>query len=321
MSDGFPLPGADQSSYRAQASDLGHVLSVAVTARAADTMVTRRVSSESAVVVAGTLTAATPRILGTVRTGSTISVSTGVWNPVPAFRYQWSADGVQLPGATGPSLLLTQTLQAARISVTVTGQLAGYTDRAVSSNATAAVLSPAPLSHGSPTVSGKAAVGSSMLVNPSTWPAAATLKYQWYAAGVPIAGAIRDRFVPSASELGKRITVGVTGEAPGWPTTRAVSAATAPVVAGTFAHSPKPILLGNGGIGSALRVDPGQWSPPAALQYQWFADGKAVSGATASGFNVSQRHAGQKITVVVTATRSGFTTLRLTSDPRRIPTR
>ena len=51
----------------------------------------------------------------------------------------------------------------------------------------------------------------------------------------------------------------------------------------------------------------------ATLKYQWKANGAAVSGATKSTQVVALANRGKKLTVTVTATKAGFTTLAKTS--------
>ena len=64
-----------------------------------------------------------------------------------------------------------------------------------------------------PTISGSALVGSTLSANPGTWgPAPVALTYQWKANGVAISGATAKTFIVTPTQVGKTITVTVTGK-------------------------------------------------------------------------------------------------------------
>jgi hypothetical protein len=56
-----------------------------------------------------------------------------------------------------------------------------------------------------------------------------------------------------------------------------------------------------------MSVTTGRWSPrPGRVTTQWQVDGKNVAGATGNRFPLTSRHAGHRISVVVTARRYGY---------------
>ena len=78
-----------------------------------------------------------PSITGTPEVGKTLSVDTGTWGPAEAvLRYQWLADGENLPGATSPTLTLSELLKGKSITVAVTGSQSGYQTKTVVSDPT-----------------------------------------------------------------------------------------------------------------------------------------------------------------------------------------
>jgi hypothetical protein len=82
-----------------------------------------------------------------------------------------------------------------------------------------------------PTITGTAKVATLLTASTGTFTgdAVITYTYQWYAAGVAIAGATASTFTPTATEVGKIITVRViASNASG--TAMAFSAATAAVI-------------------------------------------------------------------------------------------
>lgn len=68
-----------------------------------------------------------------------------------------------------------------------------------------------------------------------------------------------------------------------------------------------PKITGTVKTGVKVTAAPGSWSAtPTSYTYQWKADGAAISGATASTYTVTAPVAGKKLTVTVTAVRSGW---------------
>ncbi|MHA7175019.1 carboxypeptidase regulatory-like domain-containing protein, partial [Arthrobacter sp. Sr24] len=119
-----------------------------------------------------------------------------------------------------------------KITVTVTGSKSGYVTAAKTSAATVAVTAPKALTAGTPTISGTTVSGQKLTANAGIWgPAAVTLKYQWKRNGVVIANATASAYVLAAADVGKKITVTVTGSKSGYVTAAKTSAATVAVTA------------------------------------------------------------------------------------------
>lgn len=177
------------------------------------------------------LAAPTPTIAGTATVGSTLTAQPGTWGPAPvALSYQWSADGVDLAGATSPTLALGAATAGKRITVEVTGTKTGFPTTSRTSLPTAAVGS-GTLTAATPTITGTAKVGSLLTAKPGTWgPSPVTLKYQWRANGVAISGATAATYKPSSLMVGLKITVSVTGSKTGYASVTRTSTATAAVV-------------------------------------------------------------------------------------------
>ena len=165
-----------------------------------------------------------------------------------------------------------------------------------------------------PTISGTAKVGYTLVARPGTWaPAPVTLKYQWYASGKPISGATKSTYKLTAAQLGRTMTVHITGAKSGYATVTRSSAATKAVVRGTLTtHT--PTVAGTAKVGHTLTARPGSWAPaPVTLKYQWYASGKAISGATKSTYKLTAGRAGTTIRVRVTGSRTGYTSVARTS--------
>ncbi|WFE37316.1 IPT/TIG domain-containing protein [Micromonospora sp. WMMD998] len=96
----------------------------------------------------------------------------------------------------------------------------------------------------------------------------------------------------------------------------AVSLADAFTITGSQAVRPvtAPKITGTVAVGSTVRASTGRWSPAAtAYTYQWAADGTAISGATGASYVIPASRLGKRLTVTVTATRSGYAPGQATS--------
>ena len=101
---------------------LGEKISVTVTGSKPGYLSLSRTSVPTAAVAVGTLTAATPTIIGTVKVGSKLTATAGSWGPSPVtLKYQWKANGANISGATATTYTLPATMYGKRISVTVSG--------------------------------------------------------------------------------------------------------------------------------------------------------------------------------------------------------
>ncbi|MGW0992163.1 FG-GAP-like repeat-containing protein [Streptomyces sp. NPDC002523] len=95
---------------------------------------------------------------------------------------------------------------------------------------------------------------------------------------------------------------------------------------GSFTVTPAPLtntaaptITGTAQVGSRLTAKPGSWTPiPDSYTYQWKADGQAVSGATASTYLVPASLRGKKLTLAVTARKSGWQSATAESSTRVI---
>ncbi|WP_326667137.1 Tat pathway signal protein [Streptomyces canus] len=68
-----------------------------------------------------------------------------------------------------------------------------------------------------------------------------------------------------------------------------------------------PKITGTAKTGAKVTAEPGSWSAaPTSYTYQWKVDGRAISGATAKTYTVAAAVVGKKLTVTVTALKSGW---------------
>lgn len=79
---------------------------------------------------------------------------------------------------------------------------------------------------------------------------------------------------------------------------------------GTFTSTPAPSIAGSRSVGTTLSVVKPTWKPSASFAYQWYRGTTAISGATKSTYTLTKTDAGQKIRVLVTGKRAGFTSVK-----------
>ena len=274
---------------------------------------------------------ARPAVTGLAKVGARLTASAGSWTPENAsttYSYQWRAGGVDIAGATAPSLRLTAAQQGKRVTVRVTASRPGYPARAVWSGPTAVVL-PGVLSNGTPPEvtadgGGEATVDHPLSVSTGAWtPAPDQLAYQWYADGVMLEGQIGSTYTPGAAQLGQALTVTVTASRQGYdPVT--VSSAPVTVQPATFVVKATPTLQGVPRLGESLTFDPGSWSPtaPGDVTVTWLRDGAPIEGALQTTYALTPDDLGHRIAAQMTVVRPGYTNLVQTTAPTlRVKTR
>lgn len=254
---------------------------------------------------------------GTPDVGKSLSVvsdSTG-WSPTPASRtYQWLRNGVPISGASGSTYKL-QTADAGKsISVEVTGNKAGYRSVTIETN----VITVRKLFTTKPTpaISGTPTIGSKLAVKRGTWsPTPSSYAYQWYRNGKAISGATKSTYTTKSTDYGAKITVKVTAKRSGYTTASKTSAAA--TILKRFTTTRTPTITGTAKVKNTLTAKPGTWSPSATFTYQWYRNGKAISGATARTYRPGVRDAYASITVKVTGKRGGYLSVAKTSSAKR----
>lgn len=251
-----------------------------------------------------------PSVVGTAQVGKTLKiegVSKSSFDPTAdRVEYQWLRAGKAISGATAAQYTLVAADKGKTISVTVTGFKDGYGPASVTSSATQAV-SAGVLKSAKPTISGTAAVGSTLTVKAGSWTDGTTLKYQWLRDGKAIKNATAKKYTLVSADAGQKITVRTTGTLSGYAKVEKKSDAL------RIWAAPKPKIAGTKTVGKTLTVKPGTWTTGSKITYQWLRDGKAISGATKSTYKLTAKDAGKQISVKVTGKKSGYTTISKTS--------
>ncbi|MFE7505152.1 hypothetical protein [Promicromonospora sp. NPDC057488] len=308
--DGRAISGATGTTYTPTGADEGKYVTVTVTGTADGRIPTTVTSAETPEISYGHLEGSTPTISGTVQVGSTLRALAGTWPSGTTFQYQWRANSEEIDGANGPTFTPTREQHGAQLTVTLTPFLKGYVAGLWESEPTAPVAT-GLISQPSPLILGRATPGATLTVSrPPSVPAANWVYYQWMLDGQPVQGATKSTLTVLSAWKGKVITVRVIVKASAYKDTTVTSAGSR--VGGAYSKSPNPVISGTKRVGSTLTATRGTWSPtPSSFSFQWYADGRPISGATTSKYALKGSDYQKKITVSVRAYRAGWgTTVR-----------
>jgi hypothetical protein len=135
---------------------------------------------------------------------------------------------------------------------------------------------------------------------------------QWLRDGVRIPGATGLEYTLVGADFGKKISIRVVPSLDGRIFKTAMSFAWAKVAAASLS-SATPTIAGTVQAGNVLTVKLGTWTWGTAFTYRWLRNGVPISGAWDSTYKVRSADKGTKITVRVTGSRLGYTTVSRTS--------
>lgn len=175
------------------------------------------------------------------------------------------------------------------------------------------VTKPTAILAPTPTISGTVRFGTKLTVRPGSWcPVATKLSYQWLRNGSAIARATGATYTPTVADVGKKLSVRVTGTRAGLSTVAKTSTQT--VVAKATLGAKTPAITGTAKKGKTLKVKMSAWTPaPVKITYQWLRNGSAISGATKSSYKLTKKDKKKYISVRATGTKAGYATASRTS--------
>jgi surface antigen len=313
---GDAITGATAASFTPTAAQLGDGLKVRVSLSAPGYKTKRMMTDPTADVVPGEFTAKTPpSISGVAQVDQPLTASAGVWNPPGKISYQWLVDGKVVKGATGTGYTPTPDDLRKPITIRVTVHKNGYDDAVITSPQTPGVAPGTFVNSAAPTISGSARVGVPLTATGGSWSPRATVTFQWLVDGQPVPQATGKTFTPNAQDVGRVVTVEALASRPGYLTAVVPSTGTAAVLPGLMHNRTAPLLSGHAVVGRTLTTTTGKWSVrPDAFQYQWYAGGTRIQGATDATYHPTAAEAGDRIHVIVTALRDGYTSIRSSSQ-------
>ena len=298
LRNGTAVVGATSPSYTVTAADAGARLSVVVTGTRAGSDPVQVISDPA--VVPSQLTGSTPVVSGRAVQGQSLSAVAGAWPTGTALGYQWLRNGAPIAGATGAKYVLAAADAGQKITVRVTGVLAGYLD-AVKTSAPVLVLR--VMSAPVPALAGTVKVGSALVARPGAWGSGVSLGYQWLRNGAPVRGAVGSSYRLGTGDAGQRIAVRVAGVKAGYAPASGVSAG---VVVPRVLQASIPSYTGQALLGAVLQARTGTWSAGTAFRYQWYRNGAAIPGETRSSHRLGSADLGKRLVLRVSGAKAGY---------------
>jgi hypothetical protein len=132
LRSGTPIAGATAKTYSPTAADVGHQLSVAVTASNGSSLAavsgeTAAVTQPSSITFLEELRSSQPTVRGKARVGRTLTARPGAWGPGDVtFAYQWFRGAKAIRGAHAATYRVTRRDRGKSLHVVVTGAQPGF---------------------------------------------------------------------------------------------------------------------------------------------------------------------------------------------------
>jgi len=314
--DGKAITKATKLAYKLTSADYGTMTHVRVTVTKSNyTTVVLTTSALSHSILADPKT---PLITGNLRVGQQLTVGAGrlYTNAPSTLSYQWYRDGKAIAGATSSTYTPAVADKGKAFSARIIASKTGFQ----SSTATSAATPKLGLNNFAPstilitkTPTSVALTANAQVTEPGT-----KATYQWYRGAAKISKATKSVYTPTASDAGKVITVRITISKADYTTETRVSAGWNVSVQanGVPALSDSTPAVGNvlGATLPAYSTKDGAFTPASTdVSYQWYASGKAISGAKSATYTVSSKYKGKTISVKVTVKKAGWLTTSTTS--------
>ncbi|MGY3318387.1 hypothetical protein [Arthrobacter sp. TE12232] len=329
MRDGIRIPDANELTYTITAEDQGHTLEMVTTSggpEASSNAVTVPPAGGAVIpappeppkVELKPLTNVTkPVLTGDAVIGTAMTATAGTWSE-PAENltviYYWQSPDGKV-SATGPTFTPNMTQLGTTVTLIATATAPGYTTAWAKVTAPKPVTAPDPTQTKAPAIRGNATVGMELYTYTGDWSfrdSEVKESRQWLRDGAPIAGATGRRYTLVGADFGKKISLRVTSTLDGRTLKIQTVDASAKVAAAALS-SATPTIAGTVKAGTVVTANPGTWTWGTAFKYRWLRNGVPIYGATESTYKVRSADRDKRITVRVTGSRLGYTTVTQTS--------
>ena len=164
-----------------------------------------------------------------------------------------------------------------------------------------------PTATSTPVVTGSGSVGELLHGSNPTWDVPDVVAtYQWLRDGSPIVGATGVDYEVLTADVGKSISLRVTGSLAGYDPTTAVSNAVTGVLGATTTAVTPPTIDGTGQVGTTLNATLPEWDQTGiATTYRWLRDGVAATSGSLS-YAVRDSDLGKTMSFQVTGKKTGY---------------
>ncbi len=286
-------------------------------------------SASSARVTLAHVTSAAVSVTGDRYVGDTLTATTGTWAPSNVeLSYQWYRDSYPIADATSSTYPQVAADVNHLITVRVTGDdyEDGYLPAAVKTTTKVKTAGPLLTNTTAPQITGDDVVGATLTTTNGDWTdgtstTAQTFTYQWSVGGKPVSGATKQSFVVPTSAYtaaGLKVTVAVTAHEVGYSNTTVTSDPTDTIAGLEFTVTGTPTYSGTLAVGKTIKAVLPTYSPkPTTIKYSWQIDG--VVKSTSSIYKIPSSAVGKTITLVITASKSGYVTSTTGDDDIEVP--
>jgi len=254
---------------------------------------------------------------GSATAGQSLNATVSSKPSVSGLTFQWLRNGSPIAGQTLSSYTLQPSDAGSRVTVRATFAGSGLTSVAressdfVNVSAPALTLTLTPV----PTVTGEFKVGSRLTAAPGAWDTGVSFTYRWLRDGSPISGQTGSTYSPTTSDVGRLVSVEVTGTKSGFQSASKVSNAGTVQPLPALTLTPVPTVTGEWRVGGPITAQTGQWDEGVSLTYQWHRNGLAILRASSQSYQLQTTDVGSAISVSVTGSKSGFPSVIRTSSP------
>lgn len=315
LRNGEVIPGATRSSYLLTVQDVSHSISVKIVGSKSQYAPTEKRSTPTVEIPRLQFSKSPiPIIVGSNTTGALLSVSLGSWSPTPSVTYQWRADGVPIEAAVGPTLSVTNDYLGKAITVALTATQTGYVTKNLLSLPTQRIALPPIPAQGNPTIyvvgGGTPRVAGTLSANTGNWTLGTQFQFTWFKNNQLIVGESGSSYILRPGDLSGKIHVRVDSSLDGFVSSSKLSSQTSPVASGLFSSTPSPTLIGSLTVGSTLSLEMPAWTPQVdAATFVWKRDSTVIKGAGRSTYTLVAADKGKKISVTVTGSKAGYTSV------------
>ena len=186
----------------------------------------------------------TPYIAGLNVVGWTLSLDMNFWLPYHRIElsYQWTRNGAAIPGATAREYAVLPEDAGTSIAIVVTGKKLNTASASITSDPV--LIESGSIGANLPEINGQPYAGNTLEANTGQWsPDPVELTYQWNRDGSPLAGATAAQYQLAPGDIGKALSVTVTGTKTGYHQLILTSAPTGKVFAADKAVTPAAVVF------------------------------------------------------------------------------